>query len=180
MKHFKLNSFAYTALSIFVLAVFIFAGCSQSPLSSDSESATPHILQRSASFLSSAQFDPANLHAEKVISAQQGGQLTLMDVILDVPPGALDNDTLFSIDIPDINAFYNEFGTNGLVFKQPVKVTMSYRDADLSGVNENTIRIAWFNKATGDYEDVFCTVDFVNKTVTGYLNHFSAYALISD
>ena len=76
--------------------------------------------------------------------------------------------------------FFNEFGTHGLVFPKPVKVTMSYRDADLSGVNESTIRIVWYDERDGLFKDIDCTVDPVAKTVTGYLNHFSAYGLVSD
>ncbi|MBN1212525.1 MAG: hypothetical protein JXA92_08100, partial [candidate division Zixibacteria bacterium] len=90
------------------------------------------------------------------------------------------NDTVFSINIPDLNVFYNEFGTSGLVFDKPVKVTMSYRDADLTGVNETSIRIAWLNEASGEFEDLACEVDTVNKLITAELEHFSAYGLISD
>jgi len=57
---------------------------------------------------------------------------------------------------------------------------MSYRDADLTGIDESTIRIGWLNGSTGLFQDVVCTLDRVNKTVSGEVMHFSAYALISD
>ena len=117
---------------------------------------------------------------DQVISAETGGRLEFFDVIIEVPAGAIDNDTTFSILIPDLSVFYNEFGTNGLVFNVPVKVTMSYRDADLTGVVEESIRIAYFNNVTGEFEDIVCQLDTVNKVVKAELHHFSAYGLISD
>lgn len=170
-----------TILTFAIIFMTIFVGCSNSPVGIEETSSAPQLLQRSASSsVSGLALSPLNLHTEAVISAESGGQLVLFDVILDVPPHALKNDTLFTIDIPDINVFYNEFGTSGLVFDVPVQITMSYRDADLSNVTESTIRIGWYNERTNSYEDISCDIDYSNKTVTGEVHHFSAYALISD
>ena len=163
-----------------VIALVALAGCSKSPLGIEAEKPEPKLLTRAPMFTSGAQLSSATYEIEQIISAEEGGQLVLYDVILDIPPGAVDNDTLFSITIPDITVFYNEFGTNGLVFNNPVTVIMSYREADMSGVNESTIRIAWFNEDSGTFNDVECEIDFDNKTVTAELYHFSAYGLISD
>jgi hypothetical protein len=57
---------------------------------------------------------------------------------------------------------------------------MSYRGADLSGVDESSIRIGWWNEDDQQWVDMVCSLDRVNQTVTGQLNHFSAYALVSD
>lgn len=176
----KFNSPFIKSMSVFVLVVLLMAGCSKSPLESTDDPQAPVLLQRSAAFKASAQFSSSELYVEQVISASEGGRLELLDVILDIPAGAVGNDTVFSINIPDLNVFYNEFGTSGLVFDKPVKVTMSYRDADLTGVNETSIRIAWLNEATGEFEDLACEVDTVNKLITAELEHFSAYGLISD
>jgi|WetSurMetagenome_2_1015567.scaffolds.fasta_scaffold479468_1 hypothetical protein len=174
---------SYQQVSIFVLALLalagmIVSGCSRSPLESGT-TAQPTVLKRAAA--ASASLTPGSeLFTEAVIASAAGGQLQLLDVTLTVPAGAVPNDTTFSIRIPDINSFYNEFGADGLVFAEPVTVSMSYRDADLSGVSEEHIRIAWQNPKTGAFESMACSVDTVNKTVTGKLYHFSAYALISD
>ena len=66
------------------------------------------------------------------------------------------------------------------MFDNPVEVTMSYRDADLSGIDESSIRIGWLNEVTGRFQSIDCEIDFDTKTVTGTLDHFSAYGLISD
>jgi hypothetical protein len=166
------------AVMLTVLAAMLFVGCSQTPTGSVDDG--PKVLARASRQASNVAASPVNLYADTVISAEHGGRLTLLDVTLEIPAGAVPNDTLFSITIPDDEVFYNEFGTDGLVFDKPVRVTMSYRDADLSGINESTIRIGWYNEKAGRWDDMTCDVDFVNKTVTAELNHFSAYGLISD
>lgn len=167
-------------VAIVILAALVFSGCSKSPMSVQKVTEEPKVLSRSASYSAFCSPTSPSLYADKVISAETGGRLQLLDVILDVPPGAVDVDTLFSITIPDVSVFFNDFGTNGLVFNKPVSVTMSYRDADLSGIDESTIRIGWLDEDSGEWKDMVCEVDFENKVVTAELDHFSAYGLISD
>lgn len=160
------------------LAVVAMVGCSQSP--TQSIQSDGKLLARSASLSSGASLTPISFYAEAVIPSRTGGVLSLTDVTLVVPAGAVKNDTLFSISIPDDQLFFNEFGTEGLVFDVPVTVTMSYRNADLSGITESRIKLAWLNERTNTWHSMACVVDTVSKTVTGNLYHFSAYGLISD
>ncbi len=180
MTSFRSKSITVTVATIALAAIALFVGCSQAPTASNTETTQPQLLQRSTASLNGAVMSSADLSVAETISAEEGGTLVLCDVVLEIPPHAVDNDTLFSIAIPDPAVFYNDFGTDGLVFNVPVRVTMSYRDADLSGVDESTIRIGWYDESTGQFEDMVCEVDYVNKTVTGELHHFSAYGLISD
>lgn len=165
---------------VFILAAVVLftvlMGCSQNPLQSASQD-QPRLLKRN---LATMKIGDVPAYTDTVLSAATGGVVSLADVELTFPPRALSNDTLIFIDIPDIAVFENHFGTDGLRFNAPVKVVMSYRDADLVGINESTIRLAWLNDATGEWNSMACTLDTVNKTVAGYLQHFSAYALISD
>lgn len=174
--------FALTSAILLVVLSLLVVGCSRSPLDQDpAVGSEPTLLTRNVDRTSNgASASPVNLYTEAVISAETGGRLELLDVILEIPPGAVPNDTTFSIFIPDDAVFYNEFGTDGLVFDVPVKVTMSYRGANLLGINESTIRIAYHNPETGEFEDVDCQLNLLNGTVTAELNHFSAYGLISD
>lgn len=173
-----------TMATLSVMAAMLFIGCStDSPVAPTvtAEPNQPRVLSRGASPASgSALGSPVNSYTEVTIVASQGGRLELYDVVLEIPAGALDADTLYSISIPDLSVFYNEFGTDGLVFKKPVKVTMSYRDADLSGINESTIRIGWWDEDNARWIDMKCQLDRVNQVVVGELYHFSAYALVSD
>ena len=177
------TSIKYSALMATLFAVLLLVGCSQSPVApttQTTDTSEPHVLSRSTAFGVGASLSPVPYHTEAVINAATGGRLELVDVVLDIPAGALDVDTTYSIDIPDLTVFYNEFGTDGLVFNVPVTVTMSYRGADLSGVDESTIRIGWWDEDGQKWVDMVCTIDKVNQTVTGQLHHFSAYALVSD
>ena len=180
MKQSKINNPFVTLSTVFIMAVLLMAGCSESPLDSNVEVPQSQLLTRSDAFKSAAQMSTSEFYAEQVISAAEGGTMTLVDVTLEIPAGALPNDTVFSINIPDLDVFYNEFGTSGLVFDKPVKVTMSYRGADLTNILEPTIRIAYLNESTGEFEDIEGQIDMVNKTITAELYHFSAYGLISD
>ncbi|MCK5124693.1 MAG: hypothetical protein KAR42_00410 [candidate division Zixibacteria bacterium] len=180
MKAYNFSNFTLRLGAIFLLllSIILFSGCSKSPVGNTDTNSGIRLLSRVPA--DGTAFKILNLYSEQIISASEGGRLELYDVILDIPAGAVDNDTLFSISIPDVNVFYNEFGTSGLVFNVPVTVTMSYRDADLSGIDVSTIRIAYLNEATGTYEDINCQIDYNNQVVIAELYHFSAYGLISD
>ena len=173
---------ALTTLTLLMAISLVLIGCSRSPLDpAQSATSEPTLLTRAVDRnAGEASAAPVNLYTEAVISAETGGRLELLDVMLEVPPGAVPNDTTFSVFIPDDAVFYNEFGTDGLAFDVPVRVTMSYRDANLTGVDETSIRIGYFNEETGAIEDVQCQVDLLRRTVTAELTHFSAYGLISD
>ena len=182
MKLVSTQKIMFGAIMILMVSMMALTGCSNAPINPDGDNngPEPRVLSRSGVAHSGADLAPVNLYVEKVISAKQGGTLSLLDVVLTIPPMAVRNDTLFSIFIPDDEMFYNEFGTSGLMFDHPVTVSMSYRNADLSGVKESNIRIGWLNEKTGKWIDMECRVDYENKTVTGQLYHFSAYALVSD
>ncbi len=179
MSRLKVNKAVILAMIVLMGAALVFSGCSKSPTSFEVEKSQPQVLKRAA-VSTDADLAPVDLYKQAIISAEEGGQLSLLDVTIDVPSGAVPNDTLFSIFIPDDEIFYNEFGTDGLVFHSPVTVTMSYRGADLTSVVESTIRIGFFDKATGEWEDVKCDLDQDSKLVTAKLDHFSPYGLISD
>lgn len=174
------HAFFFIAL-LMVAALAMTSGCSKSPLGEDeSQVAEPQLLTRTASAATGALMTGTPTYTEQIISSADGGTLSVLDVVLTIPPGAVPNDTMFSINIPDPEVFYNEFGTDGLVFQVPVTVTMSFRDADLSGVDVSSLRLAWYNEKTGQFEDLPCVVDLANRLVTAEVNHFSAYGLISD
>ena len=158
-----------------VLISMVLPGCSNKPIAPE-QSSTTMLVHRIPSYPVIA----SELYTETTISASEGGTLSLIDVQLTFPPNALATDTLISIRIPDINVFENHFGTDGLFFNAPVQVVMDYRDADLSQINEQHIRMAWYNCRTNSWDIIPCALDTVNKTVTASVYHFSAYALISD
>ncbi len=180
MGNHQTNRLSLVIAAIAMMALVLFAGCSRTPMTADNDPVEPKLLTRAPAPDGSPMYSPVAMYTEAVISSETGGELSLLDVTLGVPAGAVANDTLFSITIPDPNVFYNDFGTDGLVFDDPVEVTMSYRDADLTNVDESTIRIVWVDESSGRLLEVDCEIDYVDQTVTALLNHFSAYGLISD
>ncbi|MFH2036126.1 MAG: hypothetical protein ABIJ45_06960 [Candidatus Zixiibacteriota bacterium] len=171
------NSKCISVLIGITLLVFMgITGCSKNPTISEPSSD----LQLLSRDLGAAKIEGLTAYMDTILVASEGGRVSLYDVDLYFPPGALSTDTLISIDIPDLAVFANNFGTNGLQFNVPVRVVMNYRDADLTGINESNIAMAWFNTRTGNWDVIDCQLDTNNKTVTAFVNHFSAYALISD
>jgi hypothetical protein len=171
------NNFYLAAMMLLSVLAFVgLIGCSEVP-SGPEDQQTVNLLTRS---FSAQKILGDSAYLETIISASEGGKFELHDVQLYFPPKALDNDTLISISIPDLSVFANDFGTDGLVFNVPVRVTMNYRDADLTGINESTIKMAWYNEHTDSWDIIDCELNLANKTVTADVNHFSAYALITD
>ena len=105
--NFKRKIFIPVAATLFLSAVVLLTGCSQSPVGPGQLSNGPQLLARSAASVSSLSRSTGGDYVEQVISAKEGGKLSLYDVVLEIPPGAVNNDTLFSITIPDFNVFYN-------------------------------------------------------------------------
>ncbi len=70
-----------------------------------------------------------------------------------------------------------EFGPHGTEFNGPVFVSLSYKMADLDGVDLDGLRVVYLNDETGEWEVQATHVNKWFKTVTVYLNHFSRYAL---
>lgn len=179
MKSPKRKHLWKAGIAMALVLLFVAVGCSDNPLINKPKG-EPRLLTRAIDLNSGISQSTADFHVEKLISAQYGGVVSLLDVQISVPPAALEKDVVFDIAIPDITVFFNEFGPSGVAFKKPVTVVMSYRNADLNGVDESTIRIGYYNPEADSFEDVICEVDHLNKVVRGQLNHFSAYALISD
>jgi hypothetical protein len=70
-----------------------------------------------------------------------------------------------------------EFSPHGIQFDKPVRVELSYKDADLGDVNEDDLKIFYYHEDTGEWEALDSTVNKWKKTVTAYLEHFSRYAI---
>ena len=70
-----------------------------------------------------------------------------------------------------------EFGPHGTTFNKPVRVQLSYKRADLSGIDESNLQVYYFNEGTGLWDLIGGEVDTENKRIIVYLDHFSRYAL---
>jgi len=74
-----------------------------------------------------------------------------------------------------------EFGPEGLRFNRPTKVVLSYRGADLSKVNESSLRVYYNNEKIKAWELMpGGSSDHATMTVRASLEHFSQYAVGSE
>lgn len=69
------------------------------------------------------------------------------------------------------------FGPHGIQFNEPAEVELSYKMADLTGIDENSLKVFYFNETTQLWELIGGVVDTSKKKITVYLPHFSRYAL---
>ncbi len=177
-KGFKFFSIAVLSM---VLAL---TGCqNESPLESGSDQITRLTTQLTFLHPENARLNKV-LSTQKHISAAKGGEIDLKNDLgstcsLFFPPNALNQDTLISVQW-NTQGFISELEPHGLIFNRAVTLKLSYKDAVLTGVNEDRLRIWYYNDNAGVWELVGGTVDKKLKTVKGLINHFSAYALAAE
>lgn len=113
-------------------------------------------------------------HAEKRISAAQGGFVELNGFRVDIPAGALPADTVVTIDLPTEPALAKrvvaEFGPHGIQFNTPVTLRFPLAGVSLNG---GPIEVArWEN---GGWTSLGGSVDALGAVLSGTTPRFSAY-----
>ncbi len=93
-----------------------------------------------------------------------------------VPKHALPKDAMLSIKIDASSFITVDFGPDGK-FNSNVAVGISYRDADLTGVNLNGLILAWFDEAFDQWIDLGGKVDSANQIVWSQTDHFTQYTI---
>jgi hypothetical protein len=112
------------------------------------------------------------------IKRTQGGLIAFCGHSIKVPKYATKQDAEFSINISPNDYITVDFGPDGW-FDQEVTVTISYKDADLTGIDPTKLTLAWYDESTGQWVDLGGTVDLKNKTVTAKAKHFTQYTISS-
>jgi len=95
---------------------------------------------------------------------------------INFPASALAQDAQASISISPSNYIQVDLGPDGW-FNRPVTVTISYKNADLTGINESSLTIAWYDETTGQWIAVGGTVDAWKKCITVEVRHFTEYTI---
>ena len=95
------------------------------------------------------------------------------------PPYAMNQATTVTMDWESTGFLQGgaEFSPHGTQFNSPVTVWISYKDADLGGIDEEDLKIWYFNEEAGMWELIGDVVDTKNQMVGGLLDHFSRYAI---
>jgi hypothetical protein len=135
-----------------------------------------------------------------IVTAAQGGSATATtadggSLQVTMPAGAVTGQTTLNV-VPTTpasasaatpqsgyfaigNYYFNISSTSNTdSFFKPVTLTFTYEDAMITGMNEDSLKIHWYNPTTKAWEALECTVDKVNNTVTTTVNHFSLYAIM--
>ncbi|MBI2621844.1 MAG: M23 family metallopeptidase [Candidatus Levybacteria bacterium] len=125
-----------------------------------------------------------------------GGQVSIGDILVDIVSDTFNQAMQFIADygpyesssdgkiksvMPSIflNAF-DSLGQKVTEFLQPATILYDYSDADLLNINEDSLKIYWFNEDSGEWEALPSFVDSINKTVSTQTTHFSQFALMGE
>lgn len=122
--------------------------------------------------------------SQQWITVQNGGVVENGDSLsgyssLTFQPGAVPQDTLIVFEW-DSQGYISDLAPHGIVFNHPVVLKLSYKDADLSGVVEDSLKIWYYNEANAIWELVGGEVDKIEKTVMTEIQHFSRYGIAAD
>lgn len=110
------------------------------------------------------------------IKKTHGGMIKFAGHSIAVPKYATKVDAEFSINISANDYITADFGPDGW-FDKEVSVTISYKDADLTGIDPTKLTLAWYDESAGQWIDLGGVVDLVKKTVTAKAWHFTQYTL---
>ena len=77
----------------------------------------------------------------------------------------------------DSNRFEVEFSPHGSIFNNPVLIRLSYKDADLTGIEEDSLRIWYYHEEEGIWEQAGYELNKQLKYVEGTTTHFSRFAV---
>ena len=77
----------------------------------------------------------------------------------------------------DSNRFEVKFSPHGSSFNNPVLIRLSYKDANLTGIEEDSLRIWYYHEEEGIWEQAGYELNKQLKYVEGTTTHFSRFAV---
>jgi len=196
MKNLKKFVSTLTSAAFSIGLILNFAACTnESPLSSQQSETVKEVVQSNIGPIRLLQVDKKELtlmkgktfKKTKKIKAKRGGTIEVGDrhygksrIIF--KKNDLPEDMTISFEWAAGGTFEGmlndlEFGPHGLVFNSPVELQLSYKKADLQGIEEEDLKLFYYNEETELWEFIGGEVDDKKKTVIGLLNHFSRYAI---
>lgn len=160
------------------LSVLAAMGCGYSPVSPSQDDTTPgvenpvfvQVLSASAGSSGQDMMLTSSTSVSMVISAVTGGTVTNGYFSLYFPPGALDEDTEITIDMPRYPEAMVELGPHGIEFNKNVIMTLPLEKLDSDATSYRTL---WNNEDAGIWQDIGGQVEDGN--IVTKLKHFSRY-----
>jgi len=199
MKNLKKFVSTLTSAAFSIGLILNFAACTnESPLSSQQPEISAKVVQSNIGTIRLLQLDKKELtlmkgetfktfKETKKINAKRGGTIEVGDrsygkSSIIFKKNDLPKDMTISFEWTTGGTFQGmlnglEFGPHGLVFNSPVEVQLSYKKADLQGIKEGDLKLFYYNEETELWEFIGGEVDKRDEIVTGFLDHFSRYAI---
>jgi hypothetical protein len=195
MKRLSKGGLIFTSAFISLTGLLLFASCSnESPLSNDNlvskkvaqsdigEITFLNVDQSKLAYLDKEAADGITFRSRKLIETKKGGKIMVGNrkvgkSVIEFEKNDLPYNTPIEFEWAANETIDGAFRPCGIYFNKPVRVEFSYKLAEIDGVNENDLRIFYFNKDKGIWEFKGGTVDTKEKIVTTYLKHFSRYAV---
>jgi hypothetical protein len=181
-----LNKSLFNVLLISVSALILLnLGCQSDTPSSPSTDLRVTRSSTQLHFLQPSEMEfNKTFRVKQYISENEGGTIVAGDEVsgymsLDFMPGDLNYDTIIIFKW-DTNNFGAEFAPHGISFNNPVRLNLSYKTADVSAIDEESIRLWYYNENENNWELVGGDVDTEEKEVSTYISHFSRYALAGE
>jgi hypothetical protein len=157
-----------------ILGVVVAAGCTgqaSGPTGPDMEAALLSLDE--VAILSCTPLPAASASA---VIGKDGGVLQVGPHRLVIPPKALAKDVLITAEMPSESNNSIVFGPEGLQFKQAASLTMSFANCGAWG-QLKALQIAYTDDLLEVKELIPSMADNRSKTITGWLEHFSRYAV---
>lgn len=162
--------------AITFLSVLAAMGCgTNSPVTPSQDSTMPGVesplfAELVTSSGSSGRDMVATASVSQLVSAAEGGVVTNGYYSLYFPPGALDEDTQITIDMPRYPEAVVELGPHGIQFNEPVTLSLS---VDRVESLADSYDVYWFNEDTALWENIGGYMAAGAACVN--LEHFSGY-----
>lgn len=112
--------------------------------------------------------------AEQVVSAEEGGTLHCGSFTLDIPAGALDQDTEITMDVINDGTLSVELGPHGIQFNVPVVLSMELTGTNAEGMADQSSTL-WHNEDEDRYERMQKLSSNDPNVIYSNLTHFSKY-----
>jgi hypothetical protein len=115
--------------------------------------------------------------ATALVSAEDGGVVSYGRFRLEIPAGALSEDTVIEISRPDPGFVMCELEPHGLQFNKPVTLQIDYSGtaAEADEASLPAFGVYWFDEASGQWMMVGDSIDPGADKMEAELAHFSKY-----
>ena len=160
--------------AITFLTVLAALGCgTYSPVAPSQETILPGVESPNFLVLLPASKDSdleLSMVATQVVSAAEGGTVTNGYFTLYFPPGALEEDTEITVEMPRYPEAVVRLGPHGIQFLKEVTLSLPLGVVETEAEDYTTL---WFNEETGVWMDIGGYIE--SELINVGLDHFSEY-----